>query len=397
MTQYVGKIEFPCTVQLGRGLEGAITNETAIGYVDGEAGRLVYRGYDIEDLAEHSTFEETTYLLLYGDLPTRDQLEAFDRQLKQARAVPPEVLEVLTRLGRDAHPMTLLQAGISATASFDPDTDAIMDHLADPKGAVEVEQRVGIRLIARLATLVAAIERIQTGRPPLAPRDDLPHAANFLYMMRGEAPDELSARVLDMALILHADHGMNASTFTAMVVHSSLSDMYSTVAAAVGSLKGPLHGGANERALAELMTIPEPSQAEAFVAEKIRRKEKIIGFGHRVYKAYDPRARVFHDYARRLCEQRGETKLFATAEAVEKAAIAALGEKGIFPNVDFYSGLVYHALGIRRVLFTPIFAVSRVAGWVARVLEYLPNNRIFRPRAVYLGPTDRQWVPIEQR
>jgi citrate synthase len=245
--------------------------------------------------------------------------------------------------------------------------------------------------------VAAAIARIRKGQEPVDPDPSLDHTANFLYMALGEKPNDLMAKVMDVSMILHADHGMNASTFTCMVVNSSLSDLYSSVCAGIGSLKGPLHGGANERALAEMLPLKSEEEAMAYVQDCIANKKKIMGFGHRVYKAYDPRAKVLGEYSQEVTEKMGMSHLYKIAKKVEDEVIAAYGERGIFPNVDFYSGTIYYALGIDVPLFTPIFAVSRVAGWVSRVLEYLPENRIFRPRAVYVGEMERDYVPIGQR
>jgi len=395
--KFIGEVEFPVTVEIGKGLEGAIACQTQIGYVDGQQGRLIYRGYTIEDLASNSTFEETAYLLLFGKLPTKAELSEFEQKLASSRPVPREVMDILRKLPQDCHPMTALQTGVAALGAFDKQAAVIAECIANPADALQTESEIAVRLTSQLATISAAIGRLRKGQEPIEPRTDLSHAANFLYMLHGQEPTELMARVFDVVLILHADHGMNASTFTAMVVHSTLSDMYASIAAAVGALKGPLHGGANEAALKDLLKVNSPETAESYVSEKLARKEKIMGFGHRVYKAYDPRARILRGFAQRLCEQLGKQCLFATAEAVEKAVVDRLGSKGIFPNVDFYSGIVYHCLGIEPELFPVVFAVSRVAGWAARILEYLPDNRIFRPRAVYTGPIGLQYVPIDRR
>ncbi|HIE53522.1 MAG TPA: citrate synthase [Armatimonadetes bacterium] len=385
---YRGKLEWPITVSIDKGLEGAITNETQIGYIDGQRGLLIYRGYDIRDLAAHSTFEETTYLLLLGRLPHRTELEEFQKKLASYRGVPEEVMEVLRRLPVNAHPMALLQTGVAALGTFD-------DEVQEAGGENCLE--VGLKIIAQTSTLVGAIARLRRGENPLPPPAHLPHAANLFYLMTGEEPDELTARVMDLALILHADHGMNASTFTGMVIASSLSDLYSAICGAIGSLKGPLHGGANERALIELLNMKDEEDAVAYVHQALKNRQKIMGFGHRVYKTYDPRALILKQYAQRVTERRNLSKLYAIAQRVEEEVVKAYGEKGIFPNVDFYSGIIYHALGLEPPLFTPIFAASRVAGWVARVLEYLPENRIFRPRAAYIGPLEERYVPLVER
>ncbi len=385
--KYGGKVDFPITVTLGRGLEGAITNESCIGYVDGQAGKLVYRGYDVEDLAEHSSFEETAYLLLFGELPKKQQLKEFETQLRENRDIDSDIIEIIGKIPQNAHPMSALEVAIACLGCFDPITI----------NNVELATQAGIKLISKLACITAILSRIKKGQDVIAPRKDLGHAENFMYMISGQVPDELTRKVIDMALILHADHGMNASTFTSMVVASTLSDMYSAITAGICSLKGPLHGGANEFSLENLIKLKSEDEAKKWVQDCINNKVKIMGFGHRIYKVYDPRAKIFKQYAERICKQAGKEDLYRIAEVVEAEVVKAYGSKGIFPNVDFYSGLIYHSLGIDTWLFTPIFAVSRVAGWVARILEYLPNNRIFRPRAVYTGPTDLKYIPINER
>lgn len=399
MAKFVGRVEFPCTIELGKGLEGAITNITQIGYVDGKDGHLVYRGYSIEDLCAHSCFEEVAYLLIYGELPKPSEFDAFKAKLRDARMLPDAIKAFVASLPRDAHPMNSLQAAVAALGCYDPDGQIVTRNVSKPADALEAERDVAIRILSQTRTIASAIARVRLGKEILDPHPELDFTENYLYMMNGEKPDETRRRVMDVCLILQADHGMNASTFTAMVTHSSLADMYSTCAAAIGSLRGPLHGGANEAALADLQSIGSPDKAKAWVGAKLEKGEKIIGFGHRVYKALDPRAVVLKGHAERLCREHGFTKLYETAETVEKEVttrMEAAGKK-IYPNVDFYSGLVYHALGFPTPLFPVIFAVSRTSGWVARVLEYLQENRIFRPRAVYDGATELKYVAIEQR
>jgi len=399
MAKFLGRVEFPCTIELGRGLEGAITNVSQIGYVDGEEGKLVYRGYDIEDLSEHGTYEEVVYLLIFGKLPNQAEFDEFRRKLRSAGEVPAPVIRMIESMPSDAPPMNVLQAAVAALACFDDDAQYVTRQLSNPGEALQIETDVSIRILAHTRTCASAIARLRRGQKPIQPDPELDFTANFLYMMTGEKPDELMCRVMDVCLILQADHGMNASTFTSMVVHSSLSDMYATIAAAIGSLRGPLHGGANEAALEDIRSIGGPDKAADWVRQQMDQKRKIIGFGHRVYKAYDPRATVLKQHAERLCREKGLKDLFETAAKVEQEVCEAMQKAGkkIFPNVDFYSGMVYHALGFRTPLFPVIFAVSRTAGWVARVLEYLPENRIFRPRAVYNGPTDLKYRPIDQR
>ncbi len=394
--KFVGKIEWPITVQLGKGMEGAISNESTIGYVDGEKGWLVYRGYNIFELAEHSTYEETCYLLLFGKLPTRKELDDFKKKLVSYREIPKEVIDTLKVIPKDVHPMAALRTGVSVLGCLDKDADKVGTE-PNVDDVMKYETEIAIKLVSRLATTAAAVARIRKGKEPIAPNPKLDHTANFLYMMTGEKPDPLFEKVMDVSLILHADHGMNASTFTCMVVHSSLSDFYSTICGGIGSLKGPLHGGANERALAELMKLKDEDDAVKYVQDCIAKKKKIMGFGHRVYKAYDPRAKILGEYSQEVTEKKGMGHLYKIAKKVDEEVVKAYGEKGIFPNVDFYSGTIYYALGIDIPMFTPIFAVSRVAGWCARVLEYLPQNRIFRPRAEYVGTLEAKYVPIDKR
>jgi len=388
MQDYVGKVEWPMQIELGRGLEGAVTNETSVGYVLGQEGRLIYRGYDAEELAAQSTYEETAFLLIYGHLPNQAELSAFKEWLARKRPLPGKVIDVLKDLPTTSHPMSYLRTGVSALGNCDPDADEIIHSNAE---------RVGVKLVSQVASLTAITARLQKGQDIIEPAEDLDHTANFMYMMTGQRPDPLTEKVMDAALILHADHGMNASTFTAMVVGSTLSDIYSAIVAGICSLKGPLHGGANERSLDNLLKLTDEEHARRWVARCMERKQKIMGFGHRVYKAYDPRAKVLRSYAEEICRRAGQEKLYQIACVVEEEVVKAYGAKGIFPNVDFYSGIVYYSLGIDPAMFTPIFATSRMAGWVARLMEYLPENRLFRPRAVYVGPLDRKYVPVDQR
>jgi citrate synthase len=377
------EIEFP------KGLEGVVAATTQVGSVDGTAGKLAYRGYDVNTLAEHSTYEETAYLLLYGSLPTRSELAGFHDKLLGYRTVPDEALKRLSDLPCPCHPMSMLRSGISLLECID---DAC--RIAETQ---ESKRDAGIQLIAQMATLTGAISRTLEQKPPIAPDPALSHAGNFLYMLSGKRPERLAERVMDIALILHADHGMNASTFASMVVASTLSDIHSAVSTGIATLKGSLHGGANERVIRLLEQFSTPDEALVYVDKAMANKEKIVGFGHRVYKTYDPRARIFQRYARDLSELTGDMKLFNIAEAIEKKVVEKLGSKGILPNVDFYSGIIYHALGIDASIFTPIFAVSRVAGWVARIMEYLEDNRLFRPRAIYVGPENLAYTPMDER
>lgn len=380
--KFVGKVEY------SKGLEGVIANETKIGYVDGEKGWLVYRGINIFDLAEHSTYEETAYLLLFGKLPNRKELDDFSAKLVSLRPIPKEVETIIETVGKKTHPMSALRTAVSALGCIDPKADEVN---------VQNCTEVGIKLVAQMATVAGAISRVRQGKPPVSPDPKLSHAANFLYMMTGRKPDDFLARVMDVSLILHADHGMNASTFTSMVVGSTFSDIYSCVTSGISALKGPLHGGANEKALATILSIGSPDKVKDFVKGATERKEKIMGIGHRVYKVYDPRARVLGEYSKEVTEKSGMINIYNTALELEKQVIEAYGGKGIFPNVDFYSGTIYYAMGIEAPMFTPIFAVSRVVGWAARVIEYLADNRLFRPRAAYVGPLEAPYIAMDQR
>jgi citrate synthase len=375
-------------VEFRDGLEGVIAAISNICFIDGNQGRLQYRGIPIEQLAEHSTFEETTYFLLFGQLPKRAELADFESKLKARRDVPAELLRVLGEFPRAAEPMALLRTAVSALGAYDAEAD---------NPSLEQNSERAMNLIASFPTLLAAIQRLRKGAKPIAPNPQLGHAANCLYMLTGEMPDEYSARVLDVALILHADHGFNASTFTARVCISSLSDMYSAIAAALGSLKGPLHGGANSGVMRTLMEIGSPEKVEAYVKQKLVAKQKIMGFGHRVYHTYDPRARILNRYAHKLAEITGNMKWYEISRKMEEVMEKEVGSRGIYPNVDFYSASVYYYLGIDIDLFTPIFAVSRISGWAAQVLEQLRDNRLFRPESFYQGPREVDYVPFDKR
>ncbi|MCK4648426.1 citrate synthase/methylcitrate synthase [bacterium] len=384
----MGKKEFPIKCEIGKGLEGAIVNNTQIGYVNGKEGRLCYRGISIEDLAKYSSFEETAYLLLFGKLPKSDELDGFKEKLKASRSISPGIAQMIKILPKDTHSMDLLMSAVAALAGYDKESQKV---------TLESEKEVAIRIISKIATVTAAISRIKKGKEVIEPREDLSHAENLVYMITGEVDEEIS-KAIDMALILHADHGMSGSTFTCMVIHASLSDFYATIAGGIGSLKGPLHGGANERVIKMLQEIGTPSNVEEWYRKERKLHHKIPGFGHRIYHAYDPRARIFKEYCHRVATTEEIKNLLAIAEKLEEIEIRELGKKkGIFPNVDFYSGIVYKALGLETSLFTPLFAVARVAGWTARVLEYMPENRIFRPRAEYYGPLKREYILIEKR
>ena len=373
-----------------RGLEGVVVADTELSKIYGEEGRLVYRGYEIEDLAENATFEEVCYLLLYGELPNSAQLTDFRRQLESERTVPGAVLDLLRLLPRDTHPMAALRTAASALAGFDPDARDMTE---------EANFRKAIRLTAQMPTLTAAWGRIRNGQEPIAPRDGLGHAANFLYMLTGETPDELRARTMDVAFTLHAEHGMNASTFAARVTVATLADMHSGLTSAIGTLKGPLHGGANERVMHMLLEIGEPDRAEAWVRDALARGERIMGFGHRVYRALDPRAPILRSLAMQLAAQGGDTRWLDIASRIESVMREEMDRRGkkIYPNVDFYSASVYYTLGIPTDMFTNVFAMARTPGWTAHMIEQLRDNRLIRPKANYVGPLDKKVQPIEKR
>ncbi len=376
-------------VEVKKGLDEVYVKETLLSYIDGANGKLYYHGYSIEDLAKHSTFEEIAFLMWYGRLPKKVEFEKFVNLLKSYRWISKDLVEYMKTLPKNAHPMDVLKLGIAAVALEDPELEDM---------SREANIRKAMRILAKAPTIVAAWHRIRNNLETIEPSMDLNHAANFLYMLKGEKPDEFSARIMDVALILHAEHGMNASAFAALVTGSTLSDIYSAVVAGISALKGPLHGGANERALKMIMEIGSPDKAEEYVLKKLARKEKIMGFGHRVYKAYDPRARILKEYAKQLSEMKGYEQLYKIAEKVEEVVIRELGAtKKVFPNVDFFSGIVYYSLGIPPDLFTSVFAISRIVGWTAHVLEYWTSNRIIRPRALYVGELGKKYVPIDAR
>lgn len=374
--------------RFSRGLEGVIAAESALTYIDGQKGILAYVGIPIEELAEHSTFEETAFLLLHRRLPTRSELQKFSEELASRRPLPAQVIHILKTLPSQAAPMSLLRTAISVLGHFDPQADDI---------SPEALRTKALTMIAQLATLTATIGRLRHNQELIAPDLSLSHSANFLYMLTGQKPDPAAARVFDVVLILQADHEFPASTFASLVVASTLSDAYSAISAALGALKGPLHGGASEQVVRMILEIGDPSRAPQYIKEKLTRHERIMGFGHRVYKTYDPRARILKRYLQKLAEQRRDPRLFEIEQIVEQTVIETLGAKGIFPNVDFYSGTVCYYLGIEPELLTPIFAVSRVAGWMAHIIEYVADNRLFRPTTRYVGPPVGTYVPIEKR
>ncbi len=425
-------VDWPIDCSVGPGLEGAIAGESAISYVNGAEGQLIYRGYDIFELCAHCCFEEVSFLLLNGDLPTAGELAEFKAKLALYAYVPNTLRRIMSFPLKDMHAMAGLRLGINmlrqeftqrdrqigapqADDAIGTDEDSIPMETT-PRGearaiyefisstavtdSASAEQsrlhdgcdlEASLPLIAAVSSIAAAAARIRSGHLPIEPAAELGYAANFLYMLTGEPPDPLQERLMDVALILHADHGMNASTFATMVVASTLSDLYLSVGSGVAALAGPLHGGANEKVVETLREIGAVENVRPWYEKARAAKKKIAGFGHRVYKAYDPRARVLGPLTEMLAEHTPEVaSLLPVAKALEAAVVADLGEKkGVFPNVDFYSGLAFTGLGIPSDLFAAVFAVSRVSGWTAHVLEYLENNRIFRPRLMYTGEFGR--------
>ena len=369
-----------------RGLKGVYFDRSPATYIDGRAGELRYYGYSIHELAEHASFEETAYLLLHGELPTAGELQAFDDQLKEARAIPAEVVDII-RMISDAHPMDVLRTAVSALAAFDPETSEVTSASV---------LRKGIRLTSQVPVIVAAHHRLRQGLDMVAADPQLGHAANFLYMISGERPSEEAARLMDLDFILHAEHGSNASSFTARVVTGTDANLHAAMTAAIGALSGPAHGGAAENVMHMAREIDEPSNAKAYVKAKRKNREAIMGFGHRVYRAEDPRARHLRDGVERLSKEKGEPQwndiLVALVEAMQPYA-----RHGVNVNVDFYSGVIYHLHGIPEDLFVPIFAIGRIPGWTLQVLQQMESNILIRPLLQYNGPELRRYVRIEDR
>ncbi|AFZ03533.1 citrate synthase [Calothrix sp. PCC 6303] len=370
------------------GLEGIPAAESSVSFVDGQKGILEYRGIRIEELAAKSTFLETAYLLIWNELPTKEELEKFEHEVRYHRRIKYRIRDMMKSFPESGHPMDALQASAAALGLFYSRRD-----LHNPvyiRGAV-------VQLLATIPTMVAAFQLMRKGNDPVRPNDDLDYSANFLYMLNEKEPDELAAKIFDVCLILHAEHTMNASTFSARVTASTLTDPYAVVASAVGTLGGPLHGGANEEVIEMLEKIGTVKNVRPYIEDCIQRKSKIMGFGHRVYKVKDPRATILQDLAQQLFAKFGHDKYFDIAQEMERVVEEKLGHKGIYPNVDFYSGLVYRKMGIPTDLFTPIFAIARVAGWLAHWKEQLEENRIFRPTQVYNGVHEALYTPIEKR
>ncbi|MDP9764945.1 citrate/2-methylcitrate synthase [Deinococcus enclensis] len=373
---------------IAKGLEGVLFTESKLTFINGAEGVLTHLGIPIQEWAEKSTFEELSLALLDAELPTAEELAKFDAELKANRAIPREVEDLIRNMPKGVNPMQALRTAVSYLGLTDAESEDVTP---------EARRAISIRLIAQFATIIAAINRVQEGQDIVAPRADLTHAGNYLYMLNGKEPTAEQARLFDIALILHADHGMNASTFTAIATSSTISDMYSCIVSAIGALKGPLHGGANEQVMVMLDEVGSPENAVDYITDKLNRKEKIMGVGHRVYKNFDPRSRVLRDYAAHVAGKEGKSNYYQILETIEKTVVDRIGDRGIYPNVDFYSGTVYADLGIKKEYFTPIFALARISGWCASVIEYSKNNRLLRPDAYYIGQKNARYVDLKDR
>jgi citrate synthase len=380
----------PGEIKFSKGLEGIPCAESTISYVDGIGGKLVYHGHPIQELCEQSTFEEVFFLLVNDRLPKEGELHGLERLMRSYREIPADIYDLITRQSSryGVHPMSILRTAFSALAAYDETTE-------EDTPSEQVNQ--GIRIVSKLATIAAAIGRARQGSPFIRPRPDLSHAANFYYMLTGSVPDSFLSKVMDVLLILHADHECNASTFATVVVRSTLSDTYSAIVAGIAALKGPLHGGANEEVMRMLQAIGSLDNVDRFLEDAMSQKIRIAGFGHRVYKTTDPRAAILRSYARDVTRRAGKEHWLETAERIEQVMAVKYGQRGIWPNVDFFSGVVMASMGIETSMFTPIFAVGRSAGWIAHSIEQRRDNRIFRPRFIYVGPEEEPYTPIRER
>lgn len=372
--------------KINRGLMGVYFDRSAVSDIDGAAGKLYYRGYSIDDLATYGTFEEIAYLLIMGELPTADELAAFDAELKAARTLPPQIYDII-RACKDGHPMNVLRTAASALAALEPEA---------AESSEEGMRRNGIRLTAQVPMIIAAHHAIRSGREPVAPDNSLGHAANWLWMLKGERPSEDAARLADIDLILHAEHGSNASTFAARVTVGTEADMHGAITTALATLAGPAHGGAAEDVMKMVEEIGSPENAAQYVKDKRKNREPVTGFGHRVYRAEDPRARHMREGVRKLGEEMGEPKWYEILQGVVEA-MKPYARHGLNVNVDFYSGVVYQLHGIPMDLYVPIFAIGRMPGWVVQCLEQKRGNILIRPLTVYNGPEPRAWVPLDNR
>lgn len=374
--------------KLSPGLAGVPAANSSISFVEGQTGLLEYRGIRIEELAEQSTFIETTYLLLYGELPAQTELDQFTTDVIEHRRIKYQIVDLIKCLPEHGHPMDALQATIAALGMFYPARD-VLDR--------QVQYWSTIRLIAKVPTIVAAYYRLRRGDEPIQPRDDLDHPGNFLYMLTGKVPDPLIAKALDICLILHAEHTMNASTFSGLVTASTLADPYTVVSSAIGTLNGPLHGGAAQETVEMLKEIGSVEQVRPYLKKRLAAKQKLMGFGHRIYKVKDPRAIILQTLAQQLFAQYGRSPLYNLAEEVERVGEQLLAGKGLHANVDFYSGVLYKTMGLDEDFFTCMFAMARVSGWLAHWLEQVKDNTLFRPDQIYEGQHGRVYVPLERR
>lgn len=375
-------------IEFKPGLEGVPATQSSISYVDGQKGVLEYRGINIKELAKKSSFLETSYLLIWGNLPTKEELENFEHDIRYHRRIKYRIRDMMKCFPETGHPMDALQTSAAALGLF-----YARRALDNP----EYIRTAVVRLLAKIPTMVAAFQLMRKGNDAVQPKDDLDYAANFLYMLNEREPDELAAKVFDVCLTLHAEHTINASTFSAMVTSSTLTDPYAVIASAVGTLAGPLHGGANEDVITMLSEIGSVENVRPYLDKCLETKAKIMGFGHRVYKVKDPRATILQELAEKLFDKFGYDQYYEIALELEKAVEEKLAHKGIYPNVDFYSGLVYRKLGIPSDLFTPVFAIARVAGWLAHWKEQLATNRIFRPTQIYTGGHNVSYTSIQER
>lgn len=380
--------------ELQKGLRGVLVAESEMSYIDGDAGKLIYRGYDIEELAQEATYEEILYMLWESRLPTQKELDAFSDSMAAERRIQDETLDTLEILAEsDENAMAALRSGVSTLSASEPEADA------DPED-LEAAMRKGRRITAKIPTILANYDRFRRGKDAIQPRENLSHAGNFLYMLTGEEPSDVAEETFDMALILHADHGFNASTFTTLVVSSTLADMYSAITGGIGALSGPLHGGANQDVIETLLELDESDMGPLeWVKTKTDAGERLPGWGHGVYNTKDPRARILQSKLEDLTEEDGETKWLDYTTTIEEYLTDEKGlpGKGIAPNVDFYSGSVYYKLGIPVDMYTPIFAMSRVGGWVGHILEYTEDNKLIRPRGRYTGPESQTFTPVDER
>ncbi|AWR96404.1 citrate synthase [Acidianus sulfidivorans JP7] len=374
-------------MEIKKGLEDIAIKETEITYIDGNLGRLYYRGYSIFDLAEFSNFEETAYLIWFGKLPNSSEIRELKEKLAEERNLPEFVIQFIKNVRKDANAMDVLRTAISMLGIEDNTNNNKKEELAEK----------AIKITSKIPTIISYFVRTRKNLDIVEPDPSLGHAENFLYMLKGEKPSNLETKVMDVSLLLHMDHEMNASTFACLVVASTLSDIYSSIVAGISALKGPLHGGANAEALKQFMEIKDKENVEEYIMKKLESGQRIMGFGHRIYKSYDPRAKILKEYAKIITKEKGLYNLYEVAEKVDEIGSRILGKKGIYPNVDFYAGLVFYSLGFEPDLFPTVFASARVVGWTAHIMEYLKDNKLIRPKAIYKGEIGRKYISINER